>query len=389
VIRSNKQIDPEDREACYRVFQAHEARFDGRLFVGVTSTGIYCRPVCPARAPKLANCRFFLSAAAAQDAKFRPCLRCRPESAPEFSPWRGTSATVSRALALIADGALDNGEASVEGLAERLGVGGRHLRRLFELHLGASPVSVAQTRRVLFAKQLIHETRMPMVEIAMAAGFGSVRRFNETFRKMFHRPPGGLRRGSSSDTIPADGGVTLHLRYRSPYDWDAMLASLKARAVEGVEAVNDGFYRRTIALDGATGNLEVSHVPERCSLAVRVRFPSVSALSAIVARVRRVFDVAADIETINAHLSRDPLLAQLVVERPGLRAPGNWDTLYGGPDSDAFPVSDAALLHRAEAWRPWRAYAAQHLRMPGENRTATLMPRPGADTNPAGSPLHP
>ena len=171
-----------------------DPRFDGRIFVGVTSTGIYCRPVCPARTPKFENCRFYASAAAAQEAGFRPCLRCRPETAPDLASWRGTSNTVSRGLALIADGALDGGEAGVEALAERLGVGGRQLRRLFQQHLGASPVAVAQTRRVLFAKQLIHETRMPMAEVALAAGFGSVRRFNETFHDLFRRPPSALRR---------------------------------------------------------------------------------------------------------------------------------------------------------------------------------------------------
>src|SRR6201747_507200 len=160
-----------DREACYRALQSRDPRFDGLLFVGVTSTGIYCRPVCPARTAKAENCRFFGSAAAAQEAGFRPCLRCRPETAPDLASWRGTSNTISRALALIAEGALDGGT-GVEALAERLGIGERHLRRLFVQHLGASPIAVAQTRRVLFAKQLIHETQMPITEVALAAGFG-------------------------------------------------------------------------------------------------------------------------------------------------------------------------------------------------------------------------
>ena len=180
-----------DRETCYRALQSRDPRFDGLLFVGVTSTGIYCRPVCPARTAKPENCRFFGSAAAAQEAGFRPCLRCRPETAPDLASWRGTSNTVSRALALITDGALDGDDASVEALAERLGIGERHLRRLFVQHLGASPIAVAQTRRVLFAKQLIHETEMPMTEVALAAGFGSIRRFNEIFLKLF--PPASQR----------------------------------------------------------------------------------------------------------------------------------------------------------------------------------------------------
>jgi AraC family transcriptional regulator of adaptative response / DNA-3-methyladenine glycosylase II len=207
-----------DRKVCYRAFQSRDARFDGLIFVGVSSTGIYCRPICPARTPKLENCTYFGSAAAAQDAGYRPCLRCRPEIAPDLASWRGTSNTVSRALALIAEGALDGGENSVDKLADRLGLGERQLRRLFLQHLGASPVSVAQTRRVLFAKQLIHDTQMPMTEVAMASGFGSLRRFNETFHDLFRRPPSALRRKSAAkDEEQKD--VALRLRYRPPYDW--------------------------------------------------------------------------------------------------------------------------------------------------------------------------
>src|SRR6202046_1521723 len=216
-----------DREVYYRALQSKDARFDGLIFVGVTSTGIYCRPVCPAPTPKSENCRFYGSAAAAQDAGFRPCLRCRPETAPDLASWRGTSNTVSRALALIGEGALDGDGAKIEKLAERLGVGERQLRRLFLQHLGASPVSVAQTRRILFAKQLIHETRMPMAEIALAAGFGSVRRFNETFQDLFQRPPAALRRKNS--LVIAHDAVTLRLRYRPPYDWPSILGFLEAR----------------------------------------------------------------------------------------------------------------------------------------------------------------
>src|ERR1700746_4056810 len=183
-----------ERETCYRALQSRDARFDGLLFVGVTSTGIYCRPVCPRRTAKPEHSRFFSSAAAAQAAGFRPCLRCRPETAPDLASWRGTSNTVSRALALINEGSLDGDGASVESLAERLGLGERQLRRLFLQHLGASPISFAQTRRVLFAKQLIHETRMPMTQVAMASGFSSVRRFHETFQELFHRAPSALRR---------------------------------------------------------------------------------------------------------------------------------------------------------------------------------------------------
>jgi AraC family transcriptional regulator, regulatory protein of adaptative response / DNA-3-methyladenine glycosylase II len=311
------------REVCYRALQSRDSRFDGLMFVGVASTGVYCRPICAARTPKFENCNFFGSAAAAQDAGFRPCLRCRPETAPDLASWRGTSNTVSRALALIAEGALDGEENRVEKLAERLGLGERQLRRLFLQHLGASPISVAQTRRVLFAKQLIHETRMSMTKVAMAAGFGSLRRFNETFRDLFDRPPSALRRENSAGHKEKD--VALRLRYRPPYDWDCMLSFLRARAIPGVEIVEGGRYTRAVEVDGVMGSVEVAHQPNRQSLSVSIRFPDVRLLPAIVARVRRLFDLGADIETIDDHLSGDPALAPLVAQRPGLRAPGGWD----------------------------------------------------------------
>ena len=347
-----------DRRTYYRAFETHDARFDGRVFVGVTSTGIYCRPICPARTPKLENCRFFASAAAAQDAGFRPCLRCRPEIAPDLAFWRGTANTVSRALALIAEGALDGDDADVEVLAERLGVGARQLRRLFQHHLGASPIAVAQTRRVLFAKQLLHDTHLPMTEVALASGFGSVRRFNEIFRDLFGRPPSALRRqsrkkGGGADNSARDG-VTLRLAYRPPYDWPGMLAALAQRAAPGTEWIEHDVWHRRIELDGNRGSVAVAHLPQRNSVMVTIRFPSVKALPSIVARVRRVFDLGADIVTIDSHLARDPKLAPLIARRPGLRAPGDWER-------ETMVIATQNKV--PQAWRPWHAYAAQHLRM--------------------------
>jgi AraC family transcriptional regulator of adaptative response / DNA-3-methyladenine glycosylase II len=230
---------------------------------------------------------------------------------------------VSRALALIAEGALDGAENSVEKLATHLGLGERQLRRLFLQHLGASPISVAQTRRVLFAKQLIHDTQMPMTEVAAAAGFSSLRRFNETFLNLFQRPPRTLRRKGAPKEEGKD--IILRLRYRSPYDWENMLGFLRARAIKGVEVVEDGRYLRTVEVDGAIGSIAVTHLPKQQSLAISIRFPNVKSLPAIVARVRRLFDLGADIETIDEHLSADPALARLVAQHPGLRAPGGWD----------------------------------------------------------------
>jgi len=322
----DQRIRDLDPVACHRAVRARDARFDGRIFVGVTSTGIYCRPVCPAGPARFENCRFFASAAAAQQAGFRPCLRCRPETAPDGGAWRGTSSTVARGLSLIADGGLDGDDASVEQIAERLGVGARQLRRLFEQHLGASPIAVAQTRRVLLAKQLLHDTRLPMTDVALAAGFGSVRRFNETFRLLFQRPPSALRRKSTARTASIrETGVTVRLRYRAPYDWQAILSHLAARAIEGVERVEGGTYLRTIRHDGRGGLLEVTHLPARCSVSATLQLPDVHALGPIVARIRRLFDLDADVGAIGAHLARDPMLAPLVAARPGLRAPGGWD----------------------------------------------------------------
>src|SRR5215469_5819505 len=312
-----------DPQACYRAIATRDPRFDGRLFIGVTSTGVYCRPICPARTPKSGNCRFFATAAAAQEAGFRPCLRCRPEISPELAAWRGSSNTVRRALALIAEGALDGDDEAVPALAERLGVGERQLRRLFHRHLGASPIAVAQTRRVLFAKQLIHETTLPMTEVALASGFGSVRRFNHIFRALFGRPPRELRRGAQRTGDAA--AITLTLPYAPPYDWPAMLAFLGARAIPGVECVAQGRYCRTIALDGAHGWVEVAPDDGRPALRAIIRFPSVKALPAIVARLRRVLDLNADIRAIGAHLAGDSHLAPLIAARPGLRVPGAWE----------------------------------------------------------------
>jgi AraC family transcriptional regulator of adaptative response / DNA-3-methyladenine glycosylase II len=256
-----------DKDVCYRALQSRDARFDGLIYAAVKSTGIYCRPVCPARTAKLRIADFTAPAVAAQNAGFRPCLRCRPETAPNLASWRGTSNTVSRALALITEGALDGDSASVERLATRLGMGERQLRRLFLQHLGASPISVAQTRRVLFAKQLLRETRMPITEVALAAGFGSVRRFNETFQNLSHRPPSALRRKTAAT---ADDGVTLRLRYQAPYHWESIVGFLQARAIPEVEAVEAGHYFRTVEMDGFSGTIEVSHEPERHNICVKI-----------------------------------------------------------------------------------------------------------------------
>jgi AraC family transcriptional regulator of adaptative response / DNA-3-methyladenine glycosylase II len=316
-----------DRDACYRALTARDPRFDGRFFACVTSTGIYCRPICPARTPKLENCIFMPSAAAAHAAGFRPCLRCRPEIAPGLAGWRGTANTVSRALALIAEGALDanSGEGgSVEALADRLGVGARHLRRLFDEHLGAAPVAVAQAHRILFAKMLISETQLPLGEIALASGFGSIRRFNTVMRRTYDRSPRELRRAKAKD--PAESAaITLRLPFRPPYHWPAMVGFLAPRAIPGVESVEAERYRRTIAVGAAMGTVEIAPVSGKPYLSATIHLPAVAALGTVVGRLRRLFDLDADPAAIEGHLAGDALLARAIAARPGLRVPGAWD----------------------------------------------------------------
>ena len=304
--------------------RSRDARFDGRFFTGVRTTGIYCRPVCPARTPKRENVQFFECAAAAEAAGFRPCKRCRPETAPGTPAWLGTSATVARGLRLIAEGALDAG--GVDDLAERLGVGSRHLRRLFDEHLGASPLDVALTRRVHFARKLLDDTSLPIRDVAFAAGFSSVRRFHAVMQRTFREPPTSMRRASRGRTQPrVEGHVELRLPYREPYAFDALLEYLAGRATPGVEEVRDGVYRRTFRLDGETGVLAVRRDAASRCLVMEVPVAARRRLLEIAERVRRVFDVAADPATIASHLGRDPALRRSVRARPGLRVPGAWD----------------------------------------------------------------
>ncbi len=318
-----------DQDICYRALSSRDRRFDGRFFTGVSSTGVYCRPVCPARTPKRRNCTFFPSAAAAEEAGYRPCLRCRPETSPGTPAWLGSSATVSRALRLIGEGALDH--AGVEELAARLGVGSRHLRRLFDRELGASPLAVAQTRRVHFAKQLLDETFLPMGHVALAAGFPNVRRFNAAMRKSYGRSPTELRRraGTGPAQISSGPGSTgsfpLRLAYRPPYDWEALVSFLAPRAIPGVEQFDEGVYRRTVTFGSAAGIIEVRPVPAASCFELRAPVVFSSVLLPITERVRELFDLGADLEPITRQLSADPQLAPCVRARPGLRLPGAWD----------------------------------------------------------------
>jgi len=312
-----------DQRACDRARQSRDARFDGRFFIGVTTTRVYCRPICPARAPKDEHVRYFPTAAAAEAAGFRPCLRCRPDAAPGTPAWLGTLGLVSRALRLVSEGALDR--SGVERLAERLGVTARHLRRLFLQHLGATPLEVALTRRVHFAKKLLDETNLPLREVAFASGFGSLRRLNGQIRRTYERTPTELRRRVRPHVVADPECYRLRLAFRPPYDWDAALAFLGARATPGVESVEGSRYRRTITVEGKAGSIDVSRPEPVSALGLEVRFPDPRALLFIVERVRRVFDLGADPAVIEEHLRTDPLLREAWARHRGIRVPGAWD----------------------------------------------------------------
>ena len=312
-----------DPDVCYCAIRTKDARFDGQFFVAVRTTGIYCRPICPAITPKRENCTFFASAGAAQTAGYRPCLRCRPELSPHLFAHVGTASTVSRALALIAEGALDDGK--VADLARRLGMGDRQLRQLFAKHLGTSPIAVAQTRRLLFAKQLLNQTTLSITDVALAAGFTSIRRFNDAIYKTYGRSPSELRQARQLLDSTSAPKISLKLAFTPPYNWVALMHFFRLRAIPGLESVSIESYRRVISLNGHHGVVEICPVARQNYLIANIYFPKVTLLGQIVERLRRLFDLSANISEISAHFERDPILARLITMQPGLRIPGAWD----------------------------------------------------------------
>jgi AraC family transcriptional regulator, regulatory protein of adaptative response / DNA-3-methyladenine glycosylase II len=306
-----------DNATAYRALLSRDARFDGHFFVGVRTTGIYCRPVCRVRAPKASSCQWYDSAAAAEVAGFRPCLRCRPERAPGLAPVDSPVALAQAAARMIE--AMPDVD-SLESIAARLGIGERHLRRIFRAGFGVSPVAWLQTRRLLLAKRLLAETTLPVTEVAAVAGFGSLRRLEALFRERYRMSPASLRR--SSDTAPV-GALELRLDYRPPLAWGALLDFLARRAVPGVEQVEGGVYRRVVRM-GAGGGLvrgwiEVAADPERPQLRLRVDPRLARAIAALIAAVRRQFDLDAD------PLAIADGLGVLAADEPGLRLPGAID----------------------------------------------------------------
>ena len=300
--------------------QARDPRFDGRFFIGVRTTGVYCRPVCPVKMPLARNVTFYPTAASAAEAGFRPCLRCRPETSPGTPAWMGTSTTVNRALRLISEGALDVD--SVEKLGSRLGVTSRHLSRLFAKHLGASPKSVAQTRRLHYAKKLLDETDLTIIDIALSSGYSSVRRFNDHFKDVYDRPPSSVRKKNRTG---AGNGFRLKLAYRPPYDFEGILSFLKLRAIPGVEFVTEEQYVRIISAEGEVGRLTVRNDVDKLCLQVHIELGLANQLVPVLEKVKRLFDLAADPIEILHCLTRDKALAVIALQNPGQRVPGSWE----------------------------------------------------------------
>jgi AraC family transcriptional regulator, regulatory protein of adaptative response / DNA-3-methyladenine glycosylase II len=305
-------------EACYRAVRARDRRFDGRFFTAVASTGIYCRPVCPVRAAKRENMRFFSSAAAAEGAGFRPCLRCRPERAPGLATVDAASRLIGAAIAGIEEHALSN--ARVSDLAASLGVSDRHLRRVTDAELGVSPIELAQTQRLLLAKRLLSETALSLTDIAFASGFGSLRRFNALFKSRYGLSPR-LLRGHPD----AAGGLRCQLEFRPPLAWESLLAYLRVRAIRGVEWVDGTHYRRTVAIGDTQGWIAVSMAESGVALNVEMSPSLAPVIGAVIVRVKNLFDLGAAPDAVSSLLSQDPALAGVVRRLPGLRVPGAFD----------------------------------------------------------------
>ncbi|HST27995.1 MAG TPA: AlkA N-terminal domain-containing protein [Rudaea sp.] len=344
-----------DPKVCEQARLTRDARFDGLFFTAVRTTGIYCRPVCPAPTAHARNVEYFPNAAAAASAGYRPCLRCRPEAAPGTPLTRARSELVAAALRMIDAGALD--EASVAQLARRIGVGERHLRRLFVVELGAGPAEIAATRRLLFAKKLLTETSLPVTRIAHAAGYASLRRFNTAFLDGYGRAPRIIRREQSA---PAKSTLTLRVPFRAPYDFPALLAFFARRAIPGLEQLDANSYTRRFAFDGTAGSLRVARIRGDDALALSIDFPDTTRLQAIVARVRRLFDVDADIAAITAQLASDPRLRTFVRRHPGQRLPGGWD---------GFEIAVRAVLGQQISVAAARTLATRLLERFGEPAT--------------------
>ncbi|MCC7415584.1 MAG: DNA-3-methyladenine glycosylase 2 family protein [Acidobacteria bacterium] len=313
-----------NRRRLYAALAAHDPRLDGVFFVGVTSTGIYCRPTCTVRTPKSTNCRFFSSAGAAEQEGFRPCLRCRPELAPGL-PIDDSQRVARLIVQRLEEAALDERK-GLDAIAGQFELSARQMRRLVREALGVSPMQLLRTRRLLLAKQLLTETRLRVADVSGAAGFSSVRRLNEDFRLRYRMPRARLRRTAAAQTAATGGGTsTLQLAYRPPYDWDGILAFLGARALKGVEWIGGDAYWRTVRLGGVQGWIRVTSAQGKNALRLEFAHSLTPALPALLNRVRALFDLNARPDLISTHLAGDVRLAGEVARNPGIRVPGAFE----------------------------------------------------------------
>jgi AraC family transcriptional regulator of adaptative response / DNA-3-methyladenine glycosylase II len=316
-----------DPTTLYKALISRDSRFDGVFYVGVTSTGIYCRPICTAKTPRSANCRFFSSAEAAESARFRPCLRCRPELAPGNAPVDDARRIAQLLVHRIEEGALDhpaNGQ-WMERLARQFGWSSRQIRRIVHRELGVSPIELLQTRRLLLAKQLLTETTLPISEIAHASGYASLRRFNDAFLQRYQMAPTRFRKSAGEATPKTAPTFSLLLTYRPPYDWVSMLDFLRARQTTGVEHVAADAYLRTVSMGAHRGWLEVRHEPQRNALSVTLPHALTPVLPALLGRLRNLFDLSARPDLIADAFKDDEILSESVRSHPGLRVPGAFD----------------------------------------------------------------
>lgn len=309
-------------EVCQKARLSRDARFDGKFFTAVKTTGIYCRPVCPATTPKSENVIYFPSAIEAANAGYRPCLRCRPDSAPGSPAWKGVDTTLERAIRLINEGALQNG--SVQTLAARLGIGDRYLRQLFDKHLGISPKGYALYQQCLFAKQLLHQTDLPITQVALASGFNSVRRFNDCFKTQIHLTPSQIRHAGQTTS----DALQLKLYYRPPYNWSNMQRFLTARFIPDLEWVDTQSYGRTFEWSGSIGYFTAQHVEGKNRFDVTIKLDDVTHLKPVINNIRRILDLDADIEAVEENLQQH--YGSLIALKSGIRLPGTWDMFEAG-----------------------------------------------------------
>lgn len=315
-----------DNTVAYNALLSRDVRFDGVFFTGVTSTGIYCRPICPARTPKQENCRFFNSREAAEKESFRPCLRCRPELSPGNAPMDSARRTAHLIAQRLEEGQISDG-LSIEAIARQFAISSRQLRRIVHQEFGTSPIELIQIRRLLLAKQLLTETSLPVIHVAFASGFGSLRRFNAVFRTHYKMPPTHFRKKIAPDNkeplFPST--LSLQLAYRPPYNWTSLLEFLKARMIKGVEQISDDSYMRTVRLGSYKGWIRVTHISQRYALRVELSSSLTPVLPALLSQLRHLFDLNARPDLIAAHLMKDPCLFSAVNKNPGLRVPGAFD----------------------------------------------------------------